>query len=57
MTCGLRLHYADDDGQIISQQPSFLPLIMTVAQARELAAALNRSADKAEAPPDNETAQ
>ena len=57
MMCGIRVHYADSEQQLLSGEFATLPLIMTAAQARELAGVFSRLADKAETPPDDETAQ
>ena len=50
MMCGLRVSYATSDAALLSGQFEALPLIMTPAQARELAGVLSRLADKAERP-------
>ena len=50
MMCGLRLKYAESDAALISGCLEAIPLIMTPAQARELAGVLTRLADKTEAP-------
>lgn len=57
MMCGLRLHFAQNEQQLFSQQFDTVPLIMTVAQARELAAVLTKLADGVENPRDGETTQ
>lgn len=56
MMCGLRLHYADSEEKLIAQDFGAVPLIMTVAQARELAQVLTKLADSAEMPPKDEAA-
>jgi hypothetical protein len=50
MACGLRIHYASDAAQLASGSRESLPLVLTSAQARELAGVLDRLADKAESP-------
>lgn len=57
MMCGLRLHYAETDAKLLAGEAEAVPLIMTVAQAREMAGVLTRLADKAERSPSGETPQ
>lgn len=49
-TCGARLAYVNSPAMLAAGERLHLPLIMTPAQARELAATLNRLADSAESP-------
>ena len=51
MACGLRIHYASSDAELLRGEFQYLPLVLTPAQARELAAVLLRSADRAEQKP------
>ena len=57
MLCGLRVQYVSSDAQLHAGEFQALPLVMTVAQARDMAAALNRAADIAEQPPSDEPRQ
>lgn len=54
LMCGLRVQYVSNDAQRLSGEFPDLPLVMSVNQARELARALNRTADIAERPPGGE---
>lgn len=49
MACGLRVHYAQTPQDLAAGTAQFLPLVLMPAQARELAAALLRTAEAAEA--------
>ena len=51
MMCGLRVHYVTHPAMLDSEERLYLPLIMTVPQARELAGVLTRLADKVEQRP------
>ena len=51
MACGLRLHFARSDGELRRGVTHKLPLVLTPAQARELAEVLLRTADRAEQQP------
>lgn len=51
MACGLRVHYVTSPDQLARGTPQFLPLVLQPAQARELAEALLRTADRAVATP------
>lgn len=48
MACGIRVHYAPSPSELAPGSQKHLPLILTPAQARELAEALLKSAAKAE---------
>ncbi len=50
MACGLRLHYVTNEVMLLSGNSEALPLVLTPAQARELADVLVRLAHKAESP-------
>lgn len=52
MACGLRVHYAREPSDLGSGRLQYLPLILMPAQARELAAALLRTAETAETRPE-----
>lgn len=51
MMCGLRVHFARTDDEVLQQRPQFLPLVLTPSKARELAQALLQTADAAERKP------
>lgn len=51
MMCGLRLHYVRSEQEMRTGVHRYLPLVMTPAQARELAAVLLRNAEAAERTP------
>lgn len=54
MMCGLRVHYVTHPAMLDSEERLYLPLIMTVPQARELVEVLTRLADKVEQRAPNE---
>lgn len=51
MACGLRVQFARSDGELRRGVTHALPLVLTPAQARELAQVLLRTADRAEQGP------
>lgn len=57
MMCGLRVQYVGSDAELQAGQSKAVPLVMTTAQAREMARVLTTLADAVERPPSDETPQ
>jgi MinD-like ATPase involved in chromosome partitioning or flagellar assembly len=50
MVCGVRVQYVGSDAELQAGAAKAVPLVMTTAQARDLARALTKLADVVEAP-------
>ena len=57
MMCGVRVLYVENDAQQLADEHLALSLVMQPSQAREIAAALLRCAEKAGRQPSGETRQ
>ncbi len=55
MACGIRVRYVSDEAMLLRGEFQGLPLVLTPAQAREIAADLLKIAERAEARPSPDT--